>query len=72
MKDILTIAAHVYGFLAKLYGSAFFLVTAWQLLVIQGDPCSFLGWIFFIGGPFSMMAGLFWPLTIYLYGFGAM
>lgn len=72
MRDILVIATHIYGALGSLYGSLFFLVTAWQLLVIHGDPCSFLGWALVIGGPLSMLAAIFWPLSIYLYGFGAM
>jgi hypothetical protein len=31
-----------------------------------------LGWTFVIGGPLSMLAAIFWPLSIYLYGFGVM
>lgn len=36
MRDSLVIATHIYGFFGSLYGSLFFLVTAWQLLVTHG------------------------------------
>lgn len=74
MKDILNYKLFVklYGLIVELYGLAFYLITAWRLLVVQSDPCSFLGWFFLIGPPLSLLAGLIWPFSLYVFGLGLM
>jgi hypothetical protein len=71
MSDLLKTIFRLYFIFGEVYASIFYIVTAVQLLIV-GDACGFMGWIFLLG-PISMFASsLLWPLFLIECGFGGL
>ncbi len=61
----------LYSGIGSVYAPFFYVTTAMQLL-LSGDPCGFMGWVFIIGPIASPLLGVFWPVALYHMGLGGL
>lgn len=62
MTDATGCLINLYSACGSITGTLIYGIGAIDLL-LRGDLCSFLGWIFVIGPLFSGIAGALWPLA---------
>jgi hypothetical protein len=60
---------NAYAWIGSMYGTALYCVVALDLLM-RGDLCGFLGWIFLLGPIVMGLAGTLWPFALFVWPFG--
>jgi hypothetical protein len=69
LADGMGCLVNAYLGLGSLYGTVLYCVVALDLLM-RGDLCGFLGWIFLLGPIVTALAGTVWPVALFVWPFG--
>lgn len=71
LAAVIRLVFSLYSGIGSVYAPVFYVTTAVQLLLL-GDPCGFMGWIFIIGPLAAPLLGAFWPVALYHMGLGGL
>jgi hypothetical protein len=71
LAAVIRLVFSLYSGIGSVYAPFFYVTTAMQLL-LSGDPCGFMGWVFIIGPFVSPLLGVFWPVALYHMGLGGL